>query len=148
MVIVVALHLIRVFITGASGFIGGKLAELSFLGVPALPSKKEVRVVIERAKGVLAQTEGLEMGRSFDRLVELLRVAPAGELGISIVVDHEALTAPQHDHRQGRSQHQLDSAAQAGGPVLDRAQFGATPIVRPDTPGHFTVPTGTPVTLG
>ena len=40
------------------------------------------------------------------------------------------------------------SAAQAGGPVLDRAQFGATPIVRPDTPGHFTVPTGTPVTLG
>jgi GAF domain-containing protein len=31
------------------------------------------RVVIERAKGVLAQTEGLEMGRSFDRLVEMSR---------------------------------------------------------------------------
>ncbi|MNG34645.1 hypothetical protein D3C84_1211860 [compost metagenome] len=75
-------------------------------------------------------------------------MAATGELGIGIVVDHEALAAPQHHHRQGRSQQQLDGAAQAGGPVLDGAQLGPAPIERPDTPGHFTAPSRAPVILG
>jgi len=47
------------------------------------------RVVIERAKGVLAQTQGLDMGAAFDRLVELSREAdlPISEIAHQILDD-------------------------------------------------------------
>ncbi len=52
------------------------------------------RVVIERAKGVLAQTEGLEMGEAFDRLVQLSHQTAQPLAQVAHTILSEAITRP------------------------------------------------------
>ncbi len=57
-----------------------------------------------------------------DLASEQLRVTPAGEHRISVVVEHDAIVAPQHDDRHGRAEQQAGRGLEALRPMFDRPQ--------------------------
>jgi len=69
------------------------------------------------------------LGPAFENLrAEQAGVAAAGEAGIGVVVDQDAVRPPEHNHRIGRAESQRDRAAQALRPGFDRPQRGRRPV--------------------
>ena len=68
---------------------------------------------------------------------EQLRMPPAGEGGIGVIVDHHAFGTPEHDDRHGRRDRQSDRRLQALWPARYRTQGRRAPVVRADAIGHL-----------
>lgn len=62
-----------------------------------------------------------------DRHPKLLGMLAASKDGISIVIEHDALFAPQHDHGNGRPKKKTGRRLEALRPILDGAQ-GTRPV--------------------
>src|ERR1700742_1370653 len=65
-------------------------------------------------------------------------MALPGELGIRIVVDHDAVLAPQRDNRHRGAKNQGETSLEAGWPVLDGAERRGAPIELRNNSGSFT----------
>lgn len=77
--------------------------------------------------------EAGELGAALaERAPEKLGVQPAGEARVGVVVEHDAVLAPQHQHRHRRAKQDRGGGLQALRPVLDRAQRRRRPVERRD----------------
>jgi hypothetical protein len=56
---------------------------------------------------------------------------------IRVVVEHDEVGAPEQDDLRLRGEQEADGMAQDGRPLIDRAERGVRPIVRPDSGRHF-----------
>src|SRR6185436_7673905 len=71
------------------------------------------------------------------RPAERPRMLPAEDLGVGIVVKHDALGAPIEDDGETRADADAQRAAQALRPGLDRPERALRPVERADALAHF-----------
>src|SRR6185312_15638016 len=64
-------------------------------------------------------------------------VIVASERGIAVIIDHDAVIAPQHHQRGGTMDDERDDRPQTLRPALKRSQRGCRPIEGGDTLSHF-----------
>ncbi len=69
-----------------------------------------------------------------DLAAQKLRMPAPGKLRVSIVVDHDAVLAPQHDDRHGRAKQDSGRGFQALRPILDGAKRRVRPVEGRDQP--------------
>ncbi|WP_200934926.1 MULTISPECIES: hypothetical protein [unclassified Sphingopyxis] len=72
-----------------------------------------------------------------DRATEDAWMIISGELGIAVIINHDAVVAPQHDHRNRRMNDEGDKRAQALRPEGDRTERRGAPVIIRNPLTHF-----------